>query len=537
MAQDHPALEQITAALSADSKALRLLSESAIGLEKESLRVNARGQLAKTPHPAALGAALTHTQITTDYSEAQLELITPKMQHSADALAFLTDLHTYIYQHLGEEILWSNSMPCVVKNEEEIPIAQYGSSNLGQLKHIYRQGLKMRYGSAMQIISGVHFNYSIQPELWQFFQAAVHSSEPLSKLRQQRYMGMVRNLLRLSWMIPYLFGASPAVCKAFVGKRTEGMQTFDKHTLFDPAATSLRMGNVGYQNNKEIKTGLAISYNSLAAYVASLNEAVSTPYAPYQTIGIKQPAGAGYWQLNANILQIENEYYATVRPKHTTQQDEMSLLALHHKGIEYIELRSLDINTFAAAGITLKQLYFLEVLFLFCLFTESEALSENQQQQCSHNEIMTAHQGRDPKLLLQTDQKSLSVKDWGLEICQRIMPVAELLDRANGGQAYQQAVQNHQTMFLDREQTLSARVLDEMQRRGEGIVTMTMRRSQEYRNHFLKQSLSPTLLAKWDAVAQTSSREQQAMEDQDNMSLDDYMKKYFSQLQELRPSA
>ena len=367
MAQDHPALEQITAALSADSKALRLLSESAIGLEKESLRVNARGQLAKTPHPAALGAALTHTQITTDYSEAQLELITPKMQHSADALAFLTDLHTYIYQHLGEEILWSNSMPCVVKNEEEIPIAQYGSSNLGQLKHIYRQGLKMRYGSAMQIISGVHFNYSIQPELWQFFQAAVHSSEPLSKLRQQRYMGMVRNLLRLSWMIPYLFGASPAVCKAFVGKRTEGMQTFDKHTLFDPAATSLRMGNVGYQNNKEIKTGLAISYNSLAAYVASLNEAVSTPYAPYQTIGIKQPAGAGYWQLNANILQIENEYYATVRPKHTTQQDEMSLLALHHKGIEYIELCSLDINTFAAAGITLKQLYFLEVLFLFCL--------------------------------------------------------------------------------------------------------------------------------------------------------------------------
>src|SRR5688500_8267571 len=129
-------------------------------IERESLRVTPEGRIALTPHPPALGSALTNDNITTDYSEALIELVSPTFNTTWELLQYLLDLHQFVYQHLGDELLWATSMPSIIEGDESIPIAQYGRSNIGRMKTVYRNGLGIRYGRVMQAISGVHFNYS-----------------------------------------------------------------------------------------------------------------------------------------------------------------------------------------------------------------------------------------------------------------------------------------------------------------------------------------------------------------------------------------
>ena len=267
-------------------------------------------------------------------------------------------------------------MPCVVEGETSIPLAQYGSSNAAQMKTAYRRGLGLRYGRSMQVIAGVHFNYSFSNEFWRMYQSLNNNSDELQDFISEQYMGLVRNLLRYGWLVPYLFGASPAVCKSFLlGKKTM-LQEFNSNTYYEPYATSLRLGDIGYQNSKEKLTGIKASYDSLDAYVDSLQCAINTPYTGYEAFGIK--VDGVYQQLNANILQIENEYYSSVRPKQIVQGNEMPSIALHKRGIAYIELRSLDVNAFDPHGINSEQLYFLEVFMLFCLLQESPVLTESE---------------------------------------------------------------------------------------------------------------------------------------------------------------
>ena len=352
------------------------LSSSKIGLEKESLRVTPEGNISQMPHPASWGSPLTHPQITTDFSEALTELITPPCNSVPEVIQSLDDIQNFIYRNLDNEILWATSMPCVVEGETSIPLAQYGSSNAAQMKTAYRRGLGLRYGRSMQVIAGVHFNYSFSNEFWRMYQSLNNNSDELQDFISEQYMGLVRNLLRYGWLVPYLFGASPAVCKSFLlGKKTM-LQEFNSNTYYEPYATSLRLGDIGYQNSKEKLTGIKASYDSLDAYVDSLQCAINTPYTGYEAFGIK--VDGVYQQLNANILQIENEYYSSVRPKQIVQGNEMPSIALHKRGIAYIELRSLDVNAFDPHGINSEQLYFLEVFMLFCLLQESPVLTESE---------------------------------------------------------------------------------------------------------------------------------------------------------------
>ena len=194
---------------------IKLLRDARFGLEKESLRVSATGGMALTPHPTALGSALTHPDITTDYSEALIEFITPPLPGVADALDYLADLQAYVYHRLDNEILWATSMPCVLSGDHNIPVARYGTSNAGRMKHVYRVGLGNRYGRVMQVIAGVHFNWSFADDLWPAYRLIEGRVCGLRDFRDQRYMAQIRNLQRFGWLIPYLFGASPAVCKSF----------------------------------------------------------------------------------------------------------------------------------------------------------------------------------------------------------------------------------------------------------------------------------------------------------------------------------
>ncbi|PCJ29042.1 MAG: glutamate--cysteine ligase, partial [Moraxellaceae bacterium] len=294
------------------------------GIEKESLRVEPNGLLAQTPHPTALGSALTHPTITTDYSEALLEFITPTFTDVDAMLEHLEKTHRYTYQQLDNEKLWVNSMPCIMGDETNIPIAKYGSSNVGKMKHVYRHGLWHRYGRLMQTIAGIHYNVSMPDDFWPGYQKLLNNTDPLQSFISEQYFGLIRNFQRFVGLVIYLYGASPTVCGSFLKGRDHQLENFNDSTLYLPYGTSLRMSDLGYQNDAQ--SDLSISYNSLEEYVETLTTAIDTPHPAYEDLGTKntnpEKGTEEYLQLNTNILQIENEYYGSIRPKRVANTGE-----------------------------------------------------------------------------------------------------------------------------------------------------------------------------------------------------------------------
>ena len=504
-----------------------LLRNSAIGVEKESLRVNREGGIAQTPHPLALGSALTHPYITTDYSEALTEFITPPFHHIRQVLDFLRDTQQFVYQHLGDEYLWSTSMPCVVSGETSIKIADYGHSNPGKMKHVYRVGLGYRYGKVMQVIAGVHFNYSFPPEFWPIYSELEGNRLPLQDYISESYMGLIRNLQRFGWLIPYLFGSSPAICKSFLGDEPTNLQSFNENTYYDPYATSLRMGDIGYQNNKENEYGIKANYDSLGDYIASLARAIETPCEEYEKIGVV--VDGEYRQLNANILQIENEYYSTIRPKQILNGNEKPTLALKRRGVAYVELRSLDINAFDPLGINESQLHFLECFLLFCLLQDSPVIDSVERLAIDENELRAAHRGRDPELTLLRGKDTVLLRDWAQELLEEMQAVCEFLDRSTEGSPYCSALDAQLAKVKDPELTPSARMLTEMRDRGEGFYHFAKRKSEIHQHFFTNLPLSDERTKYFREIAAKSLEDQQAMEAADEISFPEYLQRYFSQ--------
>lgn len=504
-----------------------LLRKGRIGLEKETLRVGVDGKIAQTPHPVVLGSALAHPYITTDYSEALLEFITPPFEGLQESLRFLRDTQQYVYAKLDDELLWATSMPCVVDGETSIPIAVYGSSNIGVMKTVYRRGLGHRYGKTMQVIAGAHFNYSLPEIFWSIYKDHENSQDSLQDFIADHYFAMIRNLLRFGWLISYLFGASPAVCKSFLCGEKTTLEDFDSSTFYGPYATSLRMGDIGYQNKKEAGASIRANYNSLDEYVASLTHAVETVYPDYEKIGII--VNGEYQQLNANILQIENEYYSTVRPKQIVINNEKPALALKRRGVQYVELRSLDVNAFEPMGVSEEQLYFLEAFMLFCLFHESPPIDEQERTEIDQNEIIVAHHGRDPALNLQRNGNKQSLKRWAIEIFDAMQGFCEVLDEGETDQLCSKALNSQKEAAQDPERTPSARILAEMRKNGEGFFHFAMRMSELHKGYFSSLPRDEEMMQKIEQLAVESIHKQKAIEEADDTSFDEYLQWYFAQ--------
>ncbi|MEN8180410.1 MAG: glutamate--cysteine ligase [Pseudomonadota bacterium] len=504
-----------------------LLRAGLIGLEKESLRVSPEGGIAQTRHPDDLGSPLTHAYITTDYSEALTEFITPPSADRAQPLQFLQDAHKFVYEHLNGETLWAASMPCMVEGGKNIPIARYGDSNAGQMKTVYRRGLGHRYGRVMQVIAGVHFNFSLSEKFWPHYQKLEGDERPLQGFISDSYFAMLRNLQRFGWLIPYLFGASPAVCKSFLGGRPTNLQLFDEYTYYSPYATSLRMGDIGYQNSKEQGTGIKACYDCLDAYVETLSQAIGTHCPIYQAIGVK--VNGRYEQLNANILQIENEYYSTVRPKQIPDGMEKPIMALKRRGVRYLELRSLDVNAFHPLGIDEEQICFLETFMLFCLLHESPAINVFEQREIDRNEGAAAHRGRDPNLYLQRNGQEIRLQEWAREVCEAMRPVAELLDNGRPQAEYTKSLNRQLQLIEEPELTPSARMLAEMRQNGESFFDFAQRKSLEHYDYYVQQSLSAETEAIFQHESTASWEKQRDIEKGDQVSFDEFLANYFAQ--------
>jgi len=494
-----------------------------LGVEKESLRVTQDGYISTTAHSRALGSALTNRYITTDYSEALLEFVTPPVQSSWVAIQFLCDIHQFVYEAIGEELLWALSMPCMIRSEADIPLANYGTSNVGTMKTVYRRGLGHRYGRRMQAISGIHFNYSLPELFWPNYQDIEKSRENGKDFRSDAYLGLVRNVRRLDWFLLYLFGASPAICKSFLSGVETNLSEFDHGTLYGPHATSLRMSDIGYQHTNQ--ASLNISANSLSEYIRDLIQAVRTPNSEYQKIGVK--AGSDYLQLNVNRLQIENEYYSTIRPKRVAHSGERATQALQQRGVEYVELRALDISPFDPVGISQRQIKFLEVFSIYCLLSDSPPIDQIEHEANTQNRAMVAIRGREPGLQLRRNGSLLSLRAWGQEICDGMLAVAEILDKENE-HGYVETIRNQARAVTDADLTPSALLISELLKTGQPMFTYAMSLSRGHAEYF--KELSPDLNVHHEMLYQesiSSLERQVAIEAEDKVSFEEYLDQYF----------
>jgi glutamate--cysteine ligase len=481
------------------------------GIEKESLRALPSGSLALTPHPAALGAPLTHPHITTDYSESQLELITGAHLGVEDCLAELTRIHQYTYRVLqaeGDERLWVGSMPCGLPTDETIPLGRYGSSNVARAKSVYRMGLSHRYGRRMQTISGIHYNWS------------------MPGLSNEEHFALIRNFRRHAFLLLVLFGASPAVCPSFVAGRDHGLKSLSEHTLYQPHATSLRMGRLGYQS--EAQAQLAVSYNGLDGYAASLHEALTRPYAPYEAIGIKN-LGGEYNQLATSLLQIENEFYGTIRPKRVIHPGERPLHALRERGVEYIEVRCMDLDPFEPVGINAQTMRFLDVFLLHCLLADSPPDTPAEIAELGRNQHRAAAFGREPGLLLERGGRQVVLADWAAEVLDGMAAIAAKLDAAHAAADYTAALAHAHRGLADPDSLPSARALATLQSDFDSSYTAFIRaQSEQTRARLLALPWPAEQQAAFVAMAQASMRERAAIEAADTVDFETYRQNYVS---------
>jgi glutamate--cysteine ligase len=531
-------------ALFGDDARRALLRQGLRGIEKESLRVGRTGQLALTPHPFALGSALTHPQLTTDYSEALLEIITPAQTDAALTLASLDTLHRHVYAKLDGEILWNESMPGTLPPDDEIPIAEYGSSNIGRLKHVYRQGLALRYGRAMQCIAGIHYNYSLSEDVWRVLREAEGVCDEAAVADQsRRYLALIRNFRRYSWLLMLLFGASPAVGANFLSHKPHRLERLDADTLYLPYATSLRMSDLGYQNNPA-QSGMSPSYDTLAGYLQGLAQAVSQPHPAYEKIGTHRD---GAWvQINTHVLQIENEFYSTIRPKRVVRSGERPIHALAERGVQYVEVRCLDIDPFEPIGLNLSSARFIDAFLLFCALQSSPSLPPAALDEANANFALVVSDGRRPGLMLRRDGEPIALEAWAAQLFDQIETVARVLDAAQptpaaaspnpigtDGASGDAAADTHlaaltmqRAKLADLSLTPSARVLRTMREEGLSFEQFALKLSLQHADSFKARPLDAAQHAVFEQLAQASHAEQAKLEREDSQDFDAFVQAY-----------
>ncbi|MEO6079441.1 MAG: glutamate--cysteine ligase [Steroidobacteraceae bacterium] len=495
------------------------------GVEKESLRVLSDGALALSPHPSALGSALTSEHITTDFSESLIELVTPTFTSSWELLQYLCDLHQFIYRHLDDELLWATSMPCPLSGDEEVPTARFGSSHVGRMKTVYREGLRNRYGALMQAISGVHFNYSFPSKFWDVYVELRELPGNTPEFRSTSYFEVLRNFRRLGWMVLYLFGVSPAVGRDFLGQSLAGLEVLDAKTAYGPFATSLRMSDIGYRNRNQ--AAVSVSVNSLDEYLRDLQHAVTTPHPAYQQLGQKR--GDTWLQLNTNVLQIENEYYSAIRPKRVARSGESPSAALRRGGVEYVEVRALDVSAFDPVGVNQTKLRFLEAFVALCLLSSGPPIEPGEQAGIDDNYLKVSRRGREPGLTLARQGRQVPLATWAREILDSMTGICELLDQGDPARPYSTALRLQQEKVLDPNSTPSARLLKELNTSGDTFFELALRMSTIHRDYFRSlPAPNDGRLNELEREARESLAKQAAMEAAQTGTFESYLANYFA---------
>ena len=499
----------------------RIIPEIRRGIEKESLRITGNGHLSQEPHPQELGSALTHPFITTDYSEALIELVTPTFTSVEHALRNLEEVHRVTYHHLGDELLWVNSLPCLLGDESSIPIAQFGNSNIGRMKNVYRRGLDVRYGRRMQIIAGIHYNFSVPAAFWEAFGLYEKNDHAISNA----YMAAIRNFHRHCWLIFYLFGASPAACGSFFDKveDRQNLSELGSHTLYGAHATSLRMSNYGYRN--PVQSKIRIDHNTINAYIETLSKTINEPFPPYVEIGVKKDGE--HLQLNSNLLQIENEYYSVIRPKRRTESLESPTHALRNRGVEYLEVRCVDLDPNEPIGLSACQGRFLDLFLMNCLLSPSPPISGDDSETIAANKDYAVFYGRNTGQTLRKNGQLVTLTSWGNELLDQLEAIAEIFDQALVGDHYRRAVRDQRLKIENPESTPSARIVQELVANNEPFFAFAMQKAEEAKAALIAKPIAQLILKSYDNIALESIEKQKEIEQSDVVDFDTFLDEYF----------
>lgn len=479
---------------------LPFLMQSKHGFEREALRVTEKGDIAKTPHPKAWGSALRNPYITTDFSEAQAEFVTPPYQNEQDTLKFIENTYTFATHRLKNEYLWPTNMPCRLPKDKDIPIAYYGESNEAKKKVLYRLGLSYRYSRKMQTVSGTHYNFSFSDQFWKLLHSQFGKKQDLRTFIAEGYLKLSRNFLRYGWLNTYLFGASPVIDKSYVEKKHPALSRLDSASYYGKYATSLRLSEIGYYSKGQSQ--LAISFNDFTNFVDDLEYAITTPNPAYKNI----PG------LNDNLLQIEAEHYSRIRPKQIPKGKERVVDALKNRGILYVEARSVDIDPYCPMGICCDQLYFLHAFLVYCFFKESPKISKDEQKEIMANQNKVALYGRKPELELTQNGKAISLESWSSDILKEVTLVAKILDENSTAHCYENIIAQQIEKVLDVSLTPSARILEDMKSHRESFIQFGLRLAKKHHQYFSNKKLPEKVRKHFEEVAAKSIQEQKNQE-------------------------
>lgn len=489
-----------------------ILKNISRGIERETLRIKKNGDFSNTPHPYKIGSALTHQWITTDFSENLLEFITPTTKNIDYLLTFLKDIHSFVAYKNPKELMWPFSIPYIYTKSTNIQIAKYGTSNFGKLKTLYRTGLKIRYGDLKNTISGIHYNFSLPKIFWK-----INKIDNISS----GYLNLIRNYYRFGWIIPYLFGASPVILKDLLQNKEYQFKQNQEGLLYLPWSTSLRLSDMGYTSTSI--EDLNITFNNLESYVHCLKKAMHTPSKKFSNLGLKNQFGQ-LQQLNTNILQLENELYTQIRPKRTTNHGESLLDALKNRGIEYVEIRSLDINPFSSIGINKNQILLLDLFLIWCSLIEAPQIQKKDFYFITKNWKKIIFEGRKPnqKIYINNHTKC-KLKTIGKRIFQDLKKIAIIFDNQLKNSEYQNACDKKILFFEHPEQTYSAKFL-KLFVTNNSIKNIGLNLANTYHNKFIKQFDHNTHTKILEDETISSHRKQSAIEENETLSLKDYLR-------------
>ena len=370
------------------------------GIEVEGLRVTHNGKLSLRPHPSIFGNKLTNPYITTDFSESQVEIITPTFESIDEAFDFFSFMSDLVNVSLDkDEYLWFQSLPCILPKSSDIPIARYEGDEKAQESMDYRKGLAKKYGLRKQLISGIHFNFSFSEDFIQKLYDNSCSGKSFKDFKDNLYLKVTRNYLRHLWLIVYLTGASVACHNTF---NHECVQLMDRQgksgSLYTSTGCSLRNSSFGYKNLKKLYP----SYNSVREFTDDVQS-----------------------YIDEGILSEAKELYTQIRLKPKNPPDLLN--SLNEDGVRYIEVRTLDINPFYKCGLIKKDMEFIHLLLVYCLLKD-ESDYVNWQKESLINEERVAVSAFDPDMRLLKDGEETTINEWGLEIIDRMRVVLEEFD-------------------------------------------------------------------------------------------------------------
>lgn len=484
------------------------------------MRINSEGKASTAQHPEGLGHKLTHPYITTDYSENLLEFITSVKETTDDLITELQALHGYSLDKMGDELVWPNSMPSILPAESKIPIAYYGESNVGKLKTLYRKGLSHRYGSSMQTIAGLHYNFSFSDDFWRKYHQIQKSKLSLQEFKSEEYFKLIRNFKRYSWALMYLFGCSPVVHSSFLEDKEHDLKKLGEETFYTPHGISLRMGGLGYTSSAQ--EDMIVCFDKVQTYIQKIEEARLQSYPEYEAIGLIK--NGEYLQLNSHLLQIDNEYYSTIRPKNIAKSRESALKALYFRGVEYIEVRLLDLNPLAPLGFTKEQIQFMHLFLSWCLVKDSSLLNDAEYKENAQNFQLSVLEGRNPKLNLFKEGKEVPLKD---RLAEMLHDMEELLGDVLKQEDYTKAMNAQKEKCEDITKIPSNIFLSELEKFDNNYVEFSRTKAKMFKKVFACSEDFKRLL---DGQVKLSFEQEKKILAQDKLEFDDFLTKYFSDI-------